>query len=145
MKALTTNGHGLDSLRQEMDRLFDRFWGGGMPTLEIDGWFPAADVLETDDALTLKFDVPGMEVKDLHVTVRDNALTIRGEKRTEYEKKDERRYRAERNFGAFSRTIPLPVPVDATNVKAQVKNGVLTVTLPKLEKAKDLEVPVLVV
>jgi len=133
------------ALRKEMDRLFDRIWDrdwfetGQM----VEGYAPPLDMVETDADIEVTVDVPGMEAKDIHVTVRDNLLILRGEKRTEKERKDEKSYRMERTFGAFTRHIALPVPVDAAKVNASVHNGVLKVTLPKTAAAKGMEVPVL--
>lgn len=137
-------GTGMLTLRKEMDRLFDRIWdrdwfdAGQM----IEGYAPAMDMVETDQDIVVTVDVPGMEAKDIHVTVRENLLILRGEKRIEKERKDEKTYRLERTFGAFTRHIALPVPVDAKVVNAAVHNGVLKVTLPKTAAAKGMEVPV---
>src|SRR5262252_7561594 len=97
MKALTP-GNGLMTLRKEMDRVFDRLWDRDwfeLPQL-TEGWSPPLDVLETDLNVLVLVDVPGMDVKDIHVTVKENLLIIRGEKRTELEKKNEKQYRMER-------------------------------------------------
>jgi HSP20 family protein len=129
-------GNGMLALRKEMDRLFDRIWDrdwfetGQM----VEGYAPPLDMVETDTDIEVVVDVPGMEAKDIHVTVRDNL---------EKERKDEKSYRMERTFGAFTRHIALPVPVDASKVNASVHNGVLKVTLPKTAAAKGMEVPVL--
>jgi HSP20 family protein len=144
MKALTP-GNGLMTLRTEMDRLFDRLWDRDwfqLPQL-AEGWVPPLDLIENDQYVMVMLDVPGMDVKDIHVTVRENLLIIRGEKKTELEKKNEKTYRLERTFGSFTRHIPLPVAVDASRVNASVHNGVLKVTLPKTAAAKGTEVPVL--
>jgi HSP20 family protein len=144
MKALTP-GNGLLTLRKEMDRVFDRLWDRDwfeLPQLS-EGWIPPLDLVETDQNILVTVDVPGMEVKDIHVTVRENLLIIRGEKRLEVEKKNEKQYRMERTFGSFTRHIALPVGVDATKVNASVQFGVLKVTLPKTAAAKGTEVPVL--
>jgi len=149
MKALTP-GNGLLTLRKEMDRLFDRLWDRDwleLPQLS-EGWLPPLDVVETDQYLLVTVDVPGMDVKDIHVVVRENLLIIRGEKKTELEKKfdkpyNEKPYRVERTFGSFTRHVALPIAVDATKVNANVHNGVLTVTLPKTAAAKETEIPVL--
>ena len=143
MKALTP-GNGLMTLRKEMDRVFDRLWDRDWFELpQLEGWSPPLDVMETDQYVLVLVDVPGMDVKDIHVTVKENLLIIRGEKRTELEKKNEKQYRMERVFGSFTRHIPLPVAVDANKVNASVHNGVLKVTLPKTAAAKGTEVPIL--
>ena len=139
------SANGILTLRKEMDRLFDRIWDRDWTELPLlaDNYLPALDVIENDQNVLVKVDVPGMEAKDVHVTVRENLLLIRGEKRSETEKKDEKFYRVERSFGAFTRHVALPVAVDAAKVNAVVQNGVLTITLPKTAAAKGLEVPVL--
>jgi HSP20 family protein len=143
MKALTP-GNGLMTLRKEMDRVFDRLWDRDWFELpQLEGWSPPLDVMETEQNVLVLVDVPGMDVKDIHVTVKENLLIIRGEKRTELEKKNEKQYRMERVFGSFTRHIPLPVAVDANKVNASVHNGVLKVTLPKTAAAKGTEVPIL--
>lgn len=138
-------GNGMMTLRKDMDRLFDRIWDRDWFEAAhlTEGTAPALDMVETDQDVLITVDVPGMDAKDIHVTVRENLLILRGEKRTEMERKDEKQYRLERTFGAFTRHLALPVPVDAAKVNAQVRNGVLTVTLPKTKEAKGLEVPVL--
>ena len=144
MKALTP-GNGLMTLRNEMDRVFDRLWDRDWFQLPqfAEGWVPPLDVVETDLNVLILVDVPGMEVNDIHVTVKENLLIIRGEKKTELEKKNEKQYRMERTFGSFTRNVALPIAVDATKVNASVHNGVLKVTLPKTAAAKGTEVPVL--
>lgn len=138
-------GNGMITLRKEMDRLFDRLWERDpFDAAQLaEGWLPPLDIIETDQNVVVTVDVPGMEAKDVHVTVRENLLILRGEKHTEVERKDEKQYRMERAFGSFTRHVPLPIPVDATKVHALVHNGVLKVTLPKTAVAKGLEVPVL--
>lgn len=137
-------GTSMLALRKEMDRLFDRIWDRDwFDTAQmVEGYAPPLDMVETDQDIVVTVDVPGMEAKDIHVTVRENLLILRGEKRTEKERKDEKTYRLERTYGAFTRHIALPVPVDAKQVNAAVHNGVLKVTLPKTPAAKGMEVPV---
>jgi len=138
-------GNGMTMLRKEMDRLFDRVWErdpfDAQPLSE--GWLPPLDVVETDQHVVVTVDVPGMEAKDVHVTVRENLLILRGEKRFDAERKDEKQYLMERAYGTFTRHVALPIAVDAAKVNAVVHNGVLQVTLPKTASAKGLEVPVL--
>jgi len=138
-------GTGVLALRKEMDRFFDRVWDRDWfdPSQLIEDYAPPLDMIESDQEIVVTVDVPGMEAKDIHVTVRDNVLILRGEKRTEKERKEDKTYRMERTFGAFTRHIALPVPVDSNKVNAAVQNGVLKVTLPKTAAAKGMEVPVL--
>ncbi len=133
----------LTSFRREMDRLFERFFGEP-PGLELLGmaWAPRLDVTETKDSLVVKAELPGLEVKDLDISVSGNTLTIKGEKQHEKEEKDEHHYLIERSYGAFSRMVELPAPVAADKIKAAFKNGVLTITLPKTEEAKRKAIPI---
>jgi len=134
---------GLGSFRKEMDRLFNRFWeddGGDLPALRE--WAPSVDFSENDDAYTERVEIPGLEPKDVHVMLQDNVLTVKGEKKQELTEKDERFYRTERSYGAFSRSIRLPSSVDGSKVTAVFHNGVLTVTVPKGPEAKAATIPI---
>jgi HSP20 family protein len=133
---------GTMSLRKEMDRLFDRFWDQDPELSEVAEWRPAMDVSETKDALTARLDVPGMEAKDIQVLLENGVLTVKGEKKKEFEEKDERFYRVERTYGSFVRALRLPVPVDGHKVKATFKNGVLHIVLPKTAEAKGTAIPI---
>jgi HSP20 family protein len=138
MKTLIPEG-GLATFRKEMDRFLDRFWDGDeMPT----AWAPDVDVIETREALTIKAEVPGIDAKDIQVTLENGALTLRGEKRQVMEQKDERLYRNERRYGSFVRSLRLPANVDASKVSATFKNGVLTVVMPKTAEARGRAIPV---
>jgi HSP20 family protein len=142
MNALTTRTPFI-SLRREMDRLLDRFWEPEFPELRSLGeWNPALDVSETKDAVVVKAEVPGMDPKEIQVTLQDQTLAISGERKREEEKKDEHYYRLERSFGTFARSIRLPVPVDPAKVNANFRNGLLTVTLLKTPGARGASIPV---
>jgi HSP20 family protein len=134
---------GMTTIRREMDRLFDRFLEPAWDSLEATGeWMPKLDVTETKDAVVVTAEVPGVEPKDLQVTVQGDLLVIKGEKEETKEQKDERVHRTERSYGAFTRAVRLPAPVNAEKVDAGFKNGVLTVTLPKTPEAKGTMIPV---
>jgi HSP20 family protein len=142
MKALAP-WSGTTALRREMDRLLDRFWEGDFPEWPSFGeWTPKLDVADTKDAILVKAEVPGIDPKEIEVTVQDQVLTIKGEKREEKEERDEHRYWAERSYGSFARAIRLPAPVEAGKVTATFKNGLLTVKLPKGATAKGTMIPV---
>jgi HSP20 family protein len=134
---------GLSTFRREMDELFERFFGE-LPSLDIagPGWAPRLDVAENKDSVTVKAELPGVEAKDLDISVSGDVLTIKGEKRQEREEKDEHRHLVERSYGAFSRMVRLPAPVASDKVKATFKNGVLTIVLPKTEEAKRKAIPI---
>lgn len=129
------------SLRKEMERLFDRFFEPSeMPTLG--DWSPTVDVSEDKDTITVKAELPGVEQKDIAVSLQDGMLSIKGEKRAEREEKDKRYHRVERSYGAFYRSIQLPSAVDTGKVAATFKDGVVTITLPKAPEAKGTTIPI---
>lgn len=133
----------LTTFRREMDRLFERFFGE-LPSLDISvvGWAPRLDMTEAKDSVTIKAELPGLEAKDLDVSISGDTLTIKGEKRQEREERDEHHHLVERSYGAFSRVVRLPAPVASDKIKASFKNGVLTITLPKTEEAKRKPIPI---
>jgi HSP20 family protein len=129
-------------VRKEMDRMFDRLFESGWAEAPALGeWEPKTDVSETKDTVIVKVEIPGIDPKEIEVSMRDGYLTIKGEKREEKEEKDERRHRVERSYGAFVRGITLPATVDASKTTATFKNGVITVTLPKTAEAKGTTIP----
>jgi len=133
----------LASFRKEIDRLFDRFWeddAAELPTLRE--WVPSLDFSEDADAYTVRVEIPGLESKDVKVMLQDNVLTVKGEKKEETKRKDERFYRMERCYGAFSRSLRLPSAVEGAKVNAVFKNGVLTITVPKAPEAKTSTIPI---
>jgi HSP20 family protein len=138
------------SFHDEMDRLFDRFGGGfGMPTLRrffdaAPNWTyessfnfptPAVDVTEDDKAYKITAELPGLEEKDVNVTVTGGMLTIKGEKSYEKDEKNKNRHVSERAYGSFERSFALPDGVDTDKVAADMAKGVLTVMLPKTAQA----------
>ncbi|HET7903413.1 MAG TPA: Hsp20/alpha crystallin family protein [Candidatus Eisenbacteria bacterium] len=134
---------GMTALKKEMDRIFDRIWETDLPTPAAFGeWTPVIDVLEGKDELVVKVEVPGIEPKEISLTLAEQVLTINGEKKYEKEEKDEKFYRMERAMGAFSRSVRLPIPVDINKVAAVFKNGLLTVTLPKSKEVKGTAIPI---
>lgn len=142
MKTLTPE-RGLVTLRNEMDRLFDRIWEPDGFELPMTGeWFPKFDMVENQGEILIRAEVPAIEPKEIHITLDKNVLTIKGEKKREDEQKDERYYRAERAYGAFARTIRLPAYVDGKKVNAAFKNGLLTIRLPKTTEAIGTEIPI---
>jgi HSP20 family protein len=143
MRALIPT-NGITTLRKEMDRLFDRIWEGGLPevTTPLGEWTPALDIFETNEAVIVKAEVPGIEPKDIQVTLNNQLLTIAGEKKFEKTEKDEKFYRMERSTGSFARSIQIPVPVDANKVNATFKHGLLKIEMPKTAAAKGTSIPV---
>lgn len=141
MKALIPT-NGITALRREMDRLFDQLWETNISSPEFGEWTPAIDVSEKGDSLFVKVEVPGIDPKDISVSVEENVLTLSGEKKYEKEEKDLKHYRMERAMGMFTRSFRLPLPVNPTDVKALFKNGVLTIELPKAKVVKGTPIPV---
>jgi len=140
------------SFRGEMDRLFDRFSGGfGLPAFRrmfdvapsagssFSFSAPAVDVTEDDKAYKITAELPGIEEKNVDVTVSGDMLTLKGEKRYEKEEKDKNRYMSERAYGSFQRSFALPDGVDRDKITADLSKGVLTVTLPKSAEARKSE------
>lgn len=124
--------------RHEMNRLFDDFSRGfDLEPFErrLGTFTPSVDVSENDKQIKVTAELPGMDEKDIDVSLNKDSLTIKGEKKEEKEEKKKDYYRMERSYGSFSRTIPLPVEIDTDKVKAEFRKGVLTVTMPKTEKA----------
>jgi len=133
----------LTSLRDEIDRLFQA------PLAELargsrllSGWTPALDIFEDKDNLVVKAELPGMKREDIQVSLHDGSLSISGERKTETKHEDAEVYRSERFVGRFERTITLPTPVASDKVKAEYKDGILTITLPKTEEAKPKQIEV---
>jgi HSP20 family protein len=114
------------------------------PTFEEGPIMPAAEVAESDGEVTVKVEVPGVTKDQIQLAVSDDVLTVRGETRKETEEKKKNYYREEIRYGAFQRMVPLPVEVDGSKATAELKNGVLKVTLPKSRQPKAHEVKVAV-
>lgn len=129
----------MDGFQREMNRLFDDFFrspafpGGQWP---LGGAMPRVDVEETESEYRVSVELPGIDEKNVNLTLTDNVLTVRGEKKAEREEKDKNYYLSERSFGSFRRAIPLPTEIDEDKVEARFKNGVLTVRLPKSPEAE---------
>ena len=119
----------------DFDRFFDRFFDGFpfMESAEGKNWPVAVDVSETDKEVRVKAEIPGMSAKDFDISVHDGVLTIKGERKHESEDKNENYHRIERRYGSFYRSVRLPSEVDANEVGASYKNGVLDIRLPKVE------------
>jgi HSP20 family protein len=130
------------SFQEEMSRLFDEFSRGWdlAPFREFteqwDAFSPRMDVVEGDKEVTVSAELPGMDEKEIDVSLSHGVLTISGEKQGEKEEKGKNYYRMERSYGSFQRSIPLPSEVNEDKAKATFKKGVLTITLPKTAKAQ---------
>jgi HSP20 family protein len=131
----------LNALQGEMNRLFNSFFDEGGNGAQR-RWAPAVDLIEREDSLLLKADLPGMSEDDVQIEVRDNVLTISGERKAEHEDKQNGYYRVERSFGRFSRSLQLPSGVDAAGISASFDQGVLEVTIPKPEERKPRRIEI---
>jgi HSP20 family protein len=120
-------------LRNQINRVFDEFWGESWltPRKTFAGFWPQVDVTETDKEVKVCAEIPGVDAKDIDVSVEDGTLTIKGEKKYEQEEREKGHYRMECSYGSFERAIPLPTEVDESKAKAEFKKGVLRLTLPK--------------
>jgi HSP20 family protein len=128
-------------MRGEMDRLWDSFFEG-RPKVRFGEWFPSLDVAETKNDIVVKIELPGMNQKDIDISLSDGHLIIKGEKKQEKEEKEENYHFIERSYGTFTRSVQLPKEVKHDKVTASYRNGVLKVVLPKSEEAKKKEVKV---
>lgn len=130
------------NFQDQVNRLFDTSFRVRPEESALTAWSPAVDIYETENELILKADVPDINEKDLDVRVENNMLSIRGERKFEQKVKEENYLRVERSYGAFSRSFSLPNTVNTEAIKAEYKNGVLTVELPKRVEAKPKQVKV---
>ena len=127
-------------MRQGMDEMFNDMLGSwiGRPNLNGNGSFlPQVDIKDTAKEIRVTAELPGLEQKDIEVSIVDGSLWLKGEKREEHEQEKGDVYRSERRYGAFERMIPLPVEVEADQIKASYRNGVLKVILPKSKDAQS--------
>lgn len=135
----------LENLQKEMNRLFDfsfarRPWGDS--TLLGGQWSPAIDVYDSKDNILVKADLPGLTKDEIEVSIENDNLVIKGEKKKDTEVKEENYYKTERFYGSFYRTVELPAQVETDKVDAKYEDGVLSLTLPKKEDAKPKQITI---
>lgn len=138
-------GVAFEPFRQELDELFDKFFpepveGNGSEMMRT--WAPRVDVEETDKEFIVKADLPGVEPKDVDVSVSEGALVIKGEKKEKREEKGKNYYRTERFVGQFYRAVPLPAGTDPDKIAATSAKGVITITIAKTPQAQPKKVAV---
>lgn len=136
-----------DLLRERVNRLFEQAFGetyAGSESEEVSSrsWTPAVDIAETEDALTLYAELPGLSKENVEITLEDNVLTIKGERKFEREETKENYHRIERAYGTFHRSFHLPSNVRSDQVEASFKEGVLRVDIPKQEEAKPRKIAI---
>ena len=129
---------GLVSAQRDFDRLFREAFSPHMGETELStrSWAPPVDIYETEEAIVLKAELPGVDPKDVEVRVEDNTLYLKGERKFEKEVKEQNYHRVERSYGSFARSFSLPNSISTDKVKADFKDGLLTLTMPKREEAK---------
>jgi HSP20 family protein len=136
----------LGEIRSEMNRLFESFvrepFGALADSFGSQAWWPTLDIAESDQDITVRAEVPGVDPKEIDLTVTGDRLTIAGEKKETIEKKDRDVYHRESRYGRFSRTVQLPATVDPQEVSADYADGILTVTLKKTPGAVAKKIPV---
>jgi len=132
------------TLEHRLTRFLNDAFGGldGQPEGTVAAWVPAVDVSEDANAIRIVAEVPGVSPEDVKIAHENNVLTIQGTKQQATQESTERLHRDERTYGAFARSFTLPATVDANAIKASYQDGVLTVTLPKMEKARPRQIPV---
>ena len=137
---------GLSSLQGEMNEAFDRFFGRPIdlasPLAPGVTWIPAANVAETGDSIVVTMEMPGIQAKEVDVSVTGDTLTVRGEKRDDREEKEASWHRVERSYGSFTRSFRLPASVVLDKVSADCKDGVLRIVLPKSDESRKREVKI---
>ena len=135
---------GVGTLPDRMNRLFDdagRGWRSDEPAATT-SWSPSVDIFETEGEIVVKAELPGMDRKDITLHLESNVLTLRGERKFEKETKDENYHRIERSYGNFSRSFSIPATVDEEKIRADYKDGVLKIILPKKEQAKPKQIKI---
>ena len=131
----------LNTLNERLGNVFRKDWDAPFSTT---AWNPSVDIFENDNEVVIKAELPGLNAKDIDVKLENNVLTLKGERRFEKEAKEENYHRIEREYGGFSRVFSLPVTVNAENVHAEYKDGVLRVVLPKKEETRRKPITVAV-
>lgn len=134
----------LSSLQEQVNRLFESNFPSRGSESTLTAWAPAVDVYETENELVIMADLPDVSEKDLDVRVENNMLTIHGERKFEQKVKEENYLRMERSYGSFSRSFSLPNSVNTEAIKAEYKDGVLNITLPKRAESKPKQVKIAV-
>jgi len=132
----------LTDMQQEMNRLFDEFFGERRAGLSESQWMPAVDVSETDSELVVRVELPGMTHDDIEGNLQDNVLTLKGEKKQEKKEDHENFHRLERSYGSFIRSFSLPAGVKSGDIKASFKDGILEVSMSKAEEAKPKKIAI---
>jgi HSP20 family protein len=139
-------GRELDAFQSDMNRLFDSFFGrregAAAGSYGSRRWVPAMDLVETEDSLVLRADLPGMDRDEIGIEVKDGILTVSGERKAQHEEKREGFHRVERSFGRFARSLELPKGTEADSIEASFDRGVLEVRMPKPAERKPTRIEI---
>jgi HSP20 family protein len=130
------------TMQREIDRMFDRFRGGTLDDSGTTAFMPVVDIIKGANQYDIRVELPGVKKEDVKITIQNDVLTIRGEKKQETQKKGENVHRVERSYGAFQRSFTLPTSVKSEAIEASYDNGILNISLPKAEEAKPKEIEV---
>ena len=134
----------LNMLQDRMNRLFDdagSTWRTDEPAATT-SWSPSVDIFETEGEIVVKAELPGMDRKDIQLNLENNVLSLRGERKFQKETKDDNYHRIERSYGVFSRAFSIPASVDEERIRADYKDGVLKIVLPKKDQAKPKQIKI---
>ena len=132
----------LFDMQEQMNRMFNEFFGERQSGLAEGAWTPSVDVSETETAIVVRAELPGLSQDDIELSLHDNVLTLKGEKKQQTKKEGENFHRTECCFGSFSRSFSLPATVKQENIEAKFKDGVLEITLPKVEEVKPQKIAI---
>ena len=135
----------MSTMENRINRMFNEpFWPAGRldDDTNMGMWNPAVDLYEKDDHFVIKAELPGVDKKDISIDLKDRVLTLSGERSNENEVKEENFYRRERSYGKFQRSFTLPADVDADKIKAEFKDGLLMIEVPKPEQQKPKQVTI---
>jgi len=132
------------ALQGEMSRFMNQLWGtpGAGGGTGVAAWLPALDAWETEDALVIALDLPGISESDVSIEIDDGVLTVSGKREKKVEQTDDGFYRFERRYGAFSRSVTLPQGIDESKIEAEFADGVLEITVPKPEERKPKRITI---
>ena len=145
MRSLSTRPiQDLFSIHNEMNRLFDNWYRPARYRAEGENldWMPVVDILEANEHVEIRAEIPGLSEKDVQVSVTDDVLTLKGEKTQKSEENDQKYHRVERSYGRFQRSFTLPANLNPEDIKAKFTNGVLTVSIPKAKEVQPKEVQI---
>jgi HSP20 family protein len=135
----------VSGIQRELNNVFNSFLHGGVQadeTIHGSYWTPAVDIAEQENEYIVKMELAGVAKDDVKINLESNILTIKGEKKQEKEEKNKNFHRVERTYGSFQRSFTLPTTVKSEKIDAEFKDGVLSITLPKLEESKPKQIEV---